>query len=126
MVRVVLVGQGFIQLVHSPDIILQVLLVLTIDRVYLLIGGVLVEQRATEEAGESIKGAMEMVGVDFEEVIGVLRACVRVGGATVLAQVARVLVFVRELLRAHEQQVFTEVSQARQVLRVLESTDVDV
>ena len=85
-----------------------------------------VEPGRYEEPGEAVERAVEMGGVDLEEIDGVVERGRGVAGAAVLVDEAMVLAGVRVLVGAEKQHVLKEVREARAIVRVAGAPHVDV
>ena len=85
-----------------------------------------VEPGRYEEPGEAVERAVEMGGVDLEEIGGVVERGRGVAGAAVLVDEAVVSAGVRVLVGAQEQHVLEEVGEARAIGRIVGGSHVDV
>ena len=102
---------------------LQAHLVFGLDRVLLAVDVLRFESRRDEELGETIQRHRQVGCVDIKEIIGVLKAGIRVVGTAVLGDEPLVLRRIGILVCAQEQHVLQEVREAAATGRVVAAAD---
>ena len=94
------IGQRLLNLVDSPGVVRNVLLVLGVDGIHLPVGGRLSEERAHKELRESVQSSTQMVRTDIEIVVGVVTAGEGIETSAMLTEELAVLILVSVLLRS--------------------------
>ena len=120
------IQQAVEHVIDPPALVTDARHIFGVHHVALALQAVGVEQRRDKELAEAIQGAFESVGLDGEEVVGVLWRGKGVVAAAMAGQIALVGVRLGVGLGAQKQHVLEEVGEPRQVCRILSAADRDI
>ena len=107
-----------VELEFAPTVVLEIFLILGIDRVHFPVGELGGEKRGDKELGHAIERAFKCFVADFEMIVGVVTTGVGVVVAAIGLQVIAVVLLVRIFLGAEKKHVLEKVREAPAILGI--------